>query len=147
MQYCGHLMRRTGSFEKILMLGKIESRRRRRGWQRMRRLDGIMDSKDVSLSKLRELVMGQEAWVCCSPWGLKELYTTEWQNWTELNGRLEVHHQDVGKFGVSWDLFPWLADSPILWVLIWPFSLCAYTPCTSSFSYKDTSSTWLGPQT
>ena len=69
-------MRRTDSLEKIVMLGKIEDRRRR-GPQRMRWLDGINDSMDMSLSKLRELVMDREACFVCSPWGRKELNTTE----------------------------------------------------------------------
>ena len=79
LQYSGHLMWRTDSLEKTLMLGKTEEGRRR-GWKRVRWLDGISDSMDMNLSKLQELVMDRET---CSPWGHKERDMTEWLNWAE----------------------------------------------------------------
>ena len=73
LQYFGYLMWRADSLEKTLKLGKIEGRRRR-GWQRMRRLDGIISSMDMSLHKLREAESeGQGSLACCGPWGCKEL--------------------------------------------------------------------------
>ena len=100
LQYFGHLMRRADSLEKTLMLGKIEGRRRK-GWQRMRWLDGITDSMDVSLSELREMVMDKEACHAVVH-GVEESWT-RLSDWTELKSMF------------IWSPNIWQGDKNIQW--------------------------------
>ena len=99
LQYVGHLIERTDSLEKTLMLGKIEGGRRR-GQQRMRWWDGVTDLMDMSLGKLWELVMGKGNLACCGPWGCKESDTTEQLIWMNYMTR-EIIKENFGGLRVK----------------------------------------------
>ena len=111
LQYFGHLMQRTDSFEKTLMLGKIEGRSRR-GWQRMKWLNGITDSMDMRLSKLQQRVKDRGSLVCCSPRSGKESSTTEW-----LNNKKQMIYFTLGELGllVLWETLVHVTQVVIAW--------------------------------
>ena len=126
LQYFGHLMQRTDSFEKTLILGKIEGGRRR-GWQRMRWLDSITNSMDV-FEQAQGVGNGQGRLACYSPWGSKELAMTERLNWTELSVARPVGKRSVVLAGGSADAM--LVQRGVQSVCTWLSRL--WTTCVSS---------------